>query len=80
VVMYVIYISVIFCRYANHDCVSHTIRINHRDECDFATDYTYAITALGLAHTSRGHDSIWVIVNRLTKSAHFILVGTRYRV
>jgi hypothetical protein len=34
---------------------------------------------MGLPHTSCGHDSIWVIMDRLTKSAHFIPVGTRYR-
>jgi len=28
---------------------------------------------------SKGYDSIWVIVDRLTKSAHFILVKTRYK-
>ena len=33
---------------------------------------------VGLPHTSKGYDSIWVIVNRLTKSAHFILVDTKY--
>jgi hypothetical protein len=32
--MYVIYISVFFYRYANHVCVNHTVRTNHRDECD----------------------------------------------
>ena len=26
----------------------------------------------GLPHTSSGYDAIWVIVNRLTKSAHFL--------
>ena len=25
-----------------------------------------------LAQTSRGHDAMWVIVNRLTKSTHFL--------
>jgi hypothetical protein len=30
--------------------------------------------------TSRGYNSIWVIVDRLTKSAHFILISTAYRV
>ena len=25
-------------------------------------------------HTSRGHDAVWVIVDRLTKSAHFLVV------
>ena len=33
----------------------------------------------GLPTTSKGHDSIWVIVDRLTKSAHFILVKIDYR-
>ena len=31
---------------------------------------------VGLPTTSKGYDSIWVIVDRLTKSAHFILVRT----
>jgi len=29
--------------------------------------------------TQKGNDSIWVIIDRLTKSAHFIPVKTRYR-
>jgi hypothetical protein len=33
---------------------------------------------VGLPHTSKGHDSIWVIVDRLTKSAHFLPVSTKY--
>ena len=32
----------------------------------------------GLPMTTQGHDSIWVIVDRLTKSAHFVLVNTTY--
>jgi hypothetical protein len=28
----------------------------------------------GLPTTQKGNDSIWVIVDRLTKSAHFLLV------
>jgi hypothetical protein len=32
----------------------------------------------GLPRTVKGHDSIWVIVDRLTKSAHFLLVSTKY--
>jgi hypothetical protein len=35
---------------------------------------------VGLPRTSRGYNSIWVIVNRLTKSTHFIPVATTYRV
>lgn len=30
----------------------------------------------GLPHTRRGDDSIWVIVDRLTKFAHFLLFKT----
>jgi hypothetical protein len=32
----------------------------------------------GLPRTTGGHDSIWVIVDRLTKSAHFLPVRTTY--
>jgi hypothetical protein len=35
---------------------------------------------VGLPLTARKFDSIWVIVDRLTKSAHFIPVHTKYRV
>jgi hypothetical protein len=35
---------------------------------------------VGLPCTSHGYNSIWVIVDRLTKSAHFISVSTTYRV
>jgi hypothetical protein len=35
---------------------------------------------VGLSHTSRGYNSIWVIVDHLTKSTHFIPVSTTYRV
>jgi hypothetical protein len=32
----------------------------------------------GLPNTSLRHDSIWVIVDRLTKTAHFLPVHTTY--
>jgi hypothetical protein len=35
---------------------------------------------VGLPRPSRGYNSIWVIVDRLTKYAHFIPVSTTYRV
>ena len=34
---------------------------------------------VGLPKTPSGHDSIWVIVDQLTKVAHFILVRTKYK-
>jgi hypothetical protein len=34
----------------------------------------------GLPHTPKEYDSIWVIVERLTKVAHFIPVKTIYKV
>jgi hypothetical protein len=33
---------------------------------------------VGLPHTRAGYDSIWVVVDRLTKAAHFIPVKTTY--
>ena len=32
----------------------------------------------GLPSTLRGYDSIWVIVDRLTKSAHFLPINITY--
>ena len=33
---------------------------------------------VGLPLTGRKHDSVWVVVERLTKLAHFLLVRTDY--
>jgi hypothetical protein len=35
---------------------------------------------MGLPRTQSGYDSIWVIVDRLTKVSHFIPVKTTYSV
>jgi hypothetical protein len=35
---------------------------------------------MGLPLTAHKFDSIWVIVDRFTKSAHFILINTTYKV
>ena len=32
---------------------------------------------VGLPRTFKKHDVVWVIVDRLTKSAHFLLIETR---
>jgi hypothetical protein len=34
--------------------------------------------SVGLPRTQSGYDSIWVIVDRLTKVAHFIPIKTTY--
>ena len=34
---------------------------------------------VGLPTTQKGHESIWVIIDRLTKSAYFIPVNVKYR-
>jgi hypothetical protein len=33
----------------------------------------------GIPRSEKSHDSIWVIIDRLTKSAHFIPIGIDYR-
>ena len=33
---------------------------------------------LGLPRTSRKHDAIWVIIDRLTKSIHFLPINMTY--
>ena len=33
---------------------------------------------VGLPKTTKGHDAIWVIIDRLTKSAHFIPIKTTF--
>ena len=35
---------------------------------------------VGLPRTKKGYDAVWVIVDRLTKSAHFLPVVTTYKV
>ena len=32
----------------------------------------------GLPHSSKGFDLVWVIVDRMTKLAHFLLVKTTF--
>ena len=33
---------------------------------------------VGLTRTSKGYNSIWVIMDRLAKAAHFLLVNSTY--
>jgi hypothetical protein len=39
------------------------------------SEWTFIV---GLPHTRTGYDSIWVVVDRLIKAAHFIPVKTTY--
>jgi hypothetical protein len=43
-------------------------------------DYISMDFRVGLPLTAHKFDSIWVIMDRLTKSAHFIPTNTKYRV
>jgi hypothetical protein len=53
----------------------HPWSIPNRRWNDISMDFI-----VGLSLTARKFDSIWVIVDQLTKSAHFIPVDTNYRV
>ncbi|KAL6223495.1 hypothetical protein ACLB2K_006881 [Fragaria x ananassa] len=41
-------------------------------------DHITMAFVFSLPHTREGHDGIWVIVDRLTKSAHFLPVGKKF--
>jgi hypothetical protein len=49
----------------------------HAPKINFWSTFCWDIT-VGLPHTSARYDSIWVIVDRLTKVAHFIPMRTNY--
>jgi hypothetical protein len=52
----------------------HPLKIPERKWEEIGMDFI-----VGLPRTLKGYDSIWVIVNRLTKVAHFIPVKTTYK-
>ena len=41
-------------------------------------EYIFMDFIMGLPYTSKDYNSIWVIVDHLTKSTHFLPVDTRY--
>lgn len=64
-------------KYAN----CQQIKVEHRNQ--EITNHTWKLKVInmnfitGLPHTLKQHDSIWVIVDRVTKSAHFLVVKTK---
>jgi len=61
---------------AEHQCPARLLKpldIPIRKWDDISMDFI-----VGLPQTQKGHDAIWVIVDRLTKVAHFIPVKTTY--
>ncbi|XP_062100942.1 uncharacterized protein LOC133806875 [Humulus lupulus] len=60
-------------RYKERICVPANLEIKKEilDEEEITMDFV-----VGLPKTTKQHDSVWVIVDRFTKSAHFILVRT----
>jgi hypothetical protein len=67
-------------------CVKES-KLNIKGQLDYCTRWRYpngsgkklAWISLLDPRTPKGYDSIWVIVDRLTKVAHFILVKTTYK-
>ncbi|GKD37540.1 putative reverse transcriptase domain-containing protein [Tanacetum coccineum] len=45
---------------------------------DIATNANECLTCAKLPRTRNGHDAIWVVVDRLTKSAHFLEIREDY--
>jgi hypothetical protein len=54
--------------------------LQHLSILDWKWDDISMDFIVGLPLTARKYNLIWVIVNQLTKSAHFILVNTNYNV
>jgi hypothetical protein len=72
-------------------CAMHVkeLRLNTRDQLDYCTHLRYpsgsgkrlvwTLLITGLPCTQKGYDALWVIVDRLTKVAHFIPIKTTYK-
>nr|GEW67033.1 reverse transcriptase domain-containing protein [Tanacetum cinerariifolium] len=58
---------------------SLTVLTQKRMKKDIAVYVNRCLTCLKLPRTNSGHDTIWVIVNRLTKSAHFLPMREDYK-
>jgi hypothetical protein len=68
------------CRKVKADYMKHRGLLQPLSILDWKWDDISMDFIVGLLMTAYKFDSIWVIVDRLTKSAHFIPVHTKYRV
>jgi hypothetical protein len=68
------------CRRVKADHLRPTGNLQPLSVPEWKWENIYMDFIVGLPLTSRGYNSIWVIMDRLTKSAHFIPVSTTYRV
>ena len=60
--------------YLKPGCLTQIIEVPTRKWEAINMDFVF-----GLPSTRRHHDSIWVILDKLTKSAHFIRMNSTYR-
>jgi hypothetical protein len=68
------------CRRIKADHLRPTRNLQPLSIPEWKWENIYMNFIVGLPRISRGYNSIWVIVDRLTKLAHFIPVATTYRV
>jgi hypothetical protein len=68
------------CRRVNADHLRLAGNLHPLSIPEWKWENIYMDFIVGLPHTSNGYNSIWVIVDRLTMSAHFIPVSTTYRI
>jgi hypothetical protein len=62
-VMYIIYICVFFCRYANHVYVSHSVKTNYEDEYDLPpTIHTTSIFGKAFILVGNVYDRYFIMI------------------
>jgi hypothetical protein len=68
------------CRRVKADYLRSTGNLQPLSIPEWKWENIYMDFSVGLPRTSHGYNSIWVIVDHLTKLAHFIPISTTYRV
>jgi hypothetical protein len=74
-ILYMIYFLKVFHMYYNLICIFYALLFARNFVLIKSGCYNFIV---GLPLTARKFDLIWVIVDRLSKSAHFIPIHTRY--